>query len=48
MCRTVILPFILYVCEVLLLTLSEERREVFGNGVLQWVFGLKMEGATGD
>ena len=40
--RTIILPFVLYGCETLLLTLREERKlRVFENRVLRGVFGSK-------
>jgi hypothetical protein len=42
--KTVILPVILYVCEILSLTLGEEHRlRVFENRVLRRIFGPEME-----
>jgi len=42
--RTIILPFVLYGCETLLLTLREEHRlRVFVNRVLRIVYGPKKE-----
>ena len=47
--RTIILPFVLYVCETWSLTLREERRlRVFENRVLRRVFGRKRDEVTGD
>jgi hypothetical protein len=46
--KTVILPVVLYGCEILSLTLREEYRvRVFENGVLRSVFGLKSDDVTG-
>jgi len=46
-CRTIILPFVLYECENLLLTLREEcRLRVFENRVLRRIFGPKREEVT--
>jgi len=47
--RTVILPVVLYVCEIWSLTLKEERRlRVFENSVLRRIFGPKRDEATGE
>jgi hypothetical protein len=47
--RTIIFPFVLYVCETWSLTLREERRlRVFENRVLRRVFGLKRDEVTGE
>jgi len=48
-CRTIILPEVLYGCETWSLTLREERRlRVFENRVLRKVFGPKMDEVTGE
>ena len=48
-CRTIILPVILYGCETWSLTLREERRlRVFENRVLRRVFGPKRDEVTGN
>ena len=48
-CRTIILPVVLYGCETWSLTLREERRlRVFENRVLRRIFGPKMDEATGE
>jgi hypothetical protein len=48
-CRTVVLPVVLYVCETWSLTLREEQRlRVVGNRVLRRIFGPKMDEATGE
>jgi len=45
--RTIILPFVLYVCETWSLTLGEERRlRVFENRVLRRMFGSKRDEVT--
>ena len=45
--RTIILPFVLYGCEILSLTLREERRlRVFENRVLRRIFGPKRDEVT--
>jgi hypothetical protein len=45
----VILPVVLYGCEIWSLTLREEdRRGVFENRVLRRIFGLKRDEATGE
>jgi len=45
--RNIILPIVLYGCEILSLTLREERRlRVFENRVLRRVFGPKRDGVT--
>ena len=47
-CRTIILPVVLYGCETWLVTLREERRlRVFDNRVLRRVFGPKRD-VTGE
>jgi len=47
--RTIILPVVLYGCEIWLLTLREERRlRVFENRVLRRVFGPKRDKVTGE
>jgi len=47
--RTIILHVVLYECETLLLTLTEERRlRVFENRVLRRIFGPKREKVTGE
>ena len=47
--RTVILPVVLYGCEIWSLTLREERRlRVFENRVLRRVFGIKRDKVTGE
>ena len=46
--RTIILPVVLYGCEIWSLTLTEERRlRVFENRVLRRVFGPKRDELTG-
>ena len=46
-CRTIILPVVLYGCETWSLTLREERRlRVFENRVLRRVFGSKRDEVT--
>ena len=48
-CRTIILPVVLYGCETWSLTLNEERRlRVFENRVLRRIFGLKRDEVTGE
>ena len=45
--RTIILPFVLYVCEKWSLTLREEHRlRVFKNRVLRKIFGRKRDEVT--
>ena len=47
--RTIILPVVLYGCEIWSLTLREERRlRVFENRVLRGVFGPKRDEVTGE
>ena len=47
--RTIILPVVLYWCEILSLTLREERwLRVFENRVLRRVFGPKRDEVTGE
>jgi len=48
-CRTIILPVVLYGCETWSLTLREERRlRAFENMVLRRVFGPKRDEVTGE
>jgi hypothetical protein len=48
-CRTVVLPVVLYGCETWSLTLREEQRpRVFENRVLRRIFGPKRDEATGE
>ena len=48
-CRTIILPVVLYGCETWSQTLREERRlRVFENRVLRRVFGPKRDEVTGE
>jgi hypothetical protein len=47
--RTVVLPVVLYGCEIWYVTLREEHRlRVFENRVLRRVFGPKRDEATGE
>jgi hypothetical protein len=47
-CKTIILPVVLYGCETQSLTLREEHKlRVFESRVLRRIFGLKREGVTG-
>jgi hypothetical protein len=47
--RTIILPAVLYGCEIWSLTLREERRlKVFENRVLRRIFGPKRDGLIGE
>ena len=47
-CRTIILPVVLYGCEALTLTLREERKlRVFENMVLR-IFGARRDEVTGE
>ena len=47
--RSVILPFVLYGCETLSLTMREGRRlRVFENRVLRRIFGPKWDEVTGE
>ena len=47
--RTIILPVVLYGCEILWLTLREEHRlRVFENRLLRRVFGPKRDDVTGE
>jgi hypothetical protein len=47
--KTIILPFVLYVCETWSLTLREEHRlRVFENRVLRSLFGPKRDEVTGE
>jgi hypothetical protein len=48
-CRTIILPVVLYGCETWSLTLREEHRlRVFKNRVLRKIFGPKKDEVTGE
>jgi hypothetical protein len=48
-CKTIILPVVLYGCETWSLTLREEHRlRVFQNRVLRRIFGPKRDQVTGD
>jgi hypothetical protein len=48
-CRTIILPVVLYGCETWFLTLREEHRlRVFENRVLRRIFGPKRDEVTGE
>jgi hypothetical protein len=48
-CRTVILPVVLYGCQTWSLTLREERRLIlFQNTVMRKIFGSKREEVTGS
>ena len=47
--RTIILPVVLYSCEIWSLTLREERRlRMFENRLLRRVFGPKRDEVTGE
>jgi hypothetical protein len=47
-CKTIILPVVLYGCETWHLTLGEEHRlRVFDNKVLRRIFGPKRDDVTG-
>jgi hypothetical protein len=47
--KTIILPVVLYGCEIWSLTLREEhKRRVFGNRVLRRIFEPKIYAVTGD
>jgi len=49
MCRTIILPVVLYGCETWSLTLLEERKlRVFENMVLRRIFGSRRDEVTGE
>ena len=48
-CRTIILPVVLYRCESWSLTLREERKlRVFENRVLRRIFGPRRDEVTGE
>ena len=48
-CRTIILPVVLYGCETWSLTLREVRKKnVFENRVLRRIFGSKRDEITGE
>ena len=48
-CRTIILPVVLYGCETWLLTLREERKlRVFENVVLRRIFGPRSDEVMGE
>ena len=47
--RTIMLPFVLYGCEIWSLTLREEGRlRVFGNREVRRIFGPKRDKVTGE
>jgi hypothetical protein len=47
--KTIVLPVVLYGCETWSLSLREEHRlRVFENRVLRWLFGPKIDEATGE
>jgi hypothetical protein len=47
--KTIILPLVLYGCEIWSLTLSESHRlRVFENRVLRSIFGVKRDEVTGE
>jgi hypothetical protein len=47
--KTIILPVVLYGCEILSLTLKERHKlRVTENKVLRRIFGLKRDDVTGD
>jgi hypothetical protein len=47
-CKTIILPAVLYGCEIWSLTVREEHKlRVFENRVLRRIFGPKRDGVTG-
>jgi hypothetical protein len=47
--RTVVLPVVLYGCEIWSVTLREEQRlRAFKNRVLRRIFGPKRDEATGE
>jgi hypothetical protein len=49
MCKTIILPVVLYGCETWSLTLREEHRlRMFENRVLRRIFGPKRDEMTGE
>jgi hypothetical protein len=49
MCKTIILPVVLYGCVIWSLTISEEHRlSVFENGVLRRIFEPKRDEVTGE
>jgi hypothetical protein len=48
-CKTIILPVVLYGCETWSLTLREDHRQsVFENRVLRRIFGPKRDVVTGE
>jgi hypothetical protein len=48
-CKTIILPVVLYGCETWFLTLREEHRlRMFENRVLRRIFGPKRDEVTGE
>jgi hypothetical protein len=48
-CRSIILPFVLYVCKTWSFTLREKPRlKVFENRVLRRIFGPKRDEVTGE
>jgi len=49
LCRTIILPVVLYGCKTWSLTLREKRRlRLFENRVLRTIFGPKRDEVTGE
>jgi hypothetical protein len=46
--RTIILPVVLYGCEIWSLTLREECRMRFENRVLRRIFGAQRDDVTGE
>ena len=47
--RTIVLPVVFYGCEILSMTLREERRlRMFENTVLRRIFGHKRDEVTGS
>jgi hypothetical protein len=48
-CKTIILPFVLYGCETWIRTIGKERRlRVFENRVVRGIFGPKRDEVTGE
>jgi hypothetical protein len=48
-CKTIILPFVLYECETWSLTLREENRlRIYENRVLRRIFGSERDQVTGE
>jgi hypothetical protein len=47
--KTILVPVVLYECEIWSLTLREEHRQrVFDNSVLRRIFGPKRDEVTGE